>query len=318
MQRRSLSALSLFCIGQFFLTGTMLVAQAYVAPEPAQPRDISTDSVAPANSADASGDASDFDLPMRPSALENGAATQASLDTLNSLLQHDRQSGYRQAEANILAAMSVSHAALHQPERAIKDLQDALVIWRELGNIQGQALTTAHIGDLYRRWGFPETANRFYRDALNLYPRKDSGERATTLNNLGLGYFALRDKKKCFDNLNEALASYRALGDRRGEARTLVNLGAGYNFLANDPEKALGVFQEAITELQLLDDRSAEANALDNLGVVWIKLHKPEMASLSFQRAIALYQKSGDTKGEAAVRKHMKVLGEPGNVAMAR
>jgi len=294
--RRKNFALPLLYLGTVLVTGATLRAQV---------------------SAGAPGQSPEAPQPARLARVDP-PHVQDALDALNKLLLQYRQTGNRQAEASVLGAIANSYNALHQQQKSIEELQSALAIWRELGNQKGEALTLAHIGDVYRGWGFPEQANRSYRDALAIYPETDKSGHAATLNNLGLTYFSLHDKKRCLENLNKALDLYRTLGDRHGEALALSNLGTMYNFLANDPEKALGVFQEAVTKLELLDDRSSEANALDNMGVVWLNLHKPEMAALSFQRAVAMYRRIGDSQGEASVRRHMEALGQPETIASGR
>ncbi len=117
-------------------------------------------------------------------------------------------------------------------------------------------------------------------------PQPTRSEQAAVFNNLGLAYFALRDKKKCVEYLKQALAAYRAKQDRQGEAWTLTNLGSTYGFLINDPQKAIDYFQQAITKLELLNDRTSEANALQLMGAAWIKLQNPDMAVESFKRAL--------------------------------
>jgi tetratricopeptide (TPR) repeat protein len=240
----------------------------------------------------------------------NTAPLQDALSSLESLLTQTRKTGDRKAEANILGAIAISCNALHQQQRAIEQFQAARAIWHQIGDAEHEATTVAHIGDVYRGWGFPEQANRYYRDALVIYPPSDKAGRGATLNNVSLTWFSLNNKKKCIESLDEALAIFRELQDRRGEALALANLGAAYVYLVNDPMKAVGVFQEALTKLELLDDRESEAGVLDKMGVAWHNLGKSEMAGLSFQHALELYHSAGDSQGETAVRKHMRTLGE--------
>ena len=238
------------------------------------------------------------------------APLQDALASLESLLAQTRKTGDRKAEANILGAIAISCNALHQQQRAIEQFQAARAIWHQVGDAEHEATTVAHIGDVYRGWGFPEQANRYYRDALGLYPATDKAGRGATLNNVSLTYFSLNNKKKCIESLDEALAIFRELKDRRGEALALANLGAAYVYLVNDPMKAIGVFQQALTKLELVNDRESQAGVLDKMGVAWHSLGKSEMAGLSFQHALELYHRAGDSHGEAEVRKHMKILGE--------
>jgi tetratricopeptide (TPR) repeat protein len=256
--------------------------------------------------------------PRARSAAADPARIQDALAALQNLLDQSRKAGDRKAEANTLGAIANSYNALHQQQKAIEQFQAARDIWRDLRDREHEATVVAHIGDVYRDWGFPEQANRYYRDALGLYPATDKAGRGATLNNLSLTYFSLNNRKKCVESLDEALAIFRELGDRRGEALALANLGAAYIFLVNDPMKAVGLLQEAITKLELIDDHDSEAAALDKMGVAWHNLGKSEMAGLSFQHALALFHSAGDAQGEAAVRKHMRTLGEQETQASSR
>jgi len=247
--------------------------------------------------------------PIR-AAVSNAAPLQDALSSLESLLSQTRKTGDRKAEANVLGAIAISCNALHQQQKAIEQFQAARAIWHQIGDAEHEATTVAHIGDVYRGWGFPEQANRYYRDALVIYPSSDKAGRGATLNNVSLTYFSLGNKKKCIESLDQALAIFRELQDRRGEALALANLGAAYVYLVNDSMKAVGIFQDALTKLELLNDRESQANVLDEMGVAWHNLGKSEMAGLSFLHALELYHSAGDTQGEAAVRKHMKTLGE--------
>ena len=246
------------------------------------------------------------------------APIQDALSSLQMILDQSRKTGDRKAEANTLGAIANSYNALRQQQKAVEQFQSARAIWHQLGDREHEATAVAHIGDVYRGWGFPEQANRYYRDALSLYPATDKAERGATLNNVSLTYFSLNNKRKCVESLTEALSIFRELHDRRSEALALANLGAAYVFLVNDPLKAIDILQQAVTKLEILDDRDTEAGALDKMGVAWHNLGKSEMAGLSFQHALELFHEAGDAPGEAAVRKHMRTLGEQQTQASSR
>jgi tetratricopeptide (TPR) repeat protein len=233
-----------------------------------------------------------------------------AVEALTNLLDQNRQSKNRQAEAHTLGALATAYGELRQQQKAVETFQAALAIWKELGNNAAEASTLAHIGDTYRDWGFPQQSLPYYRDALKLYPTTNQKtEEAAVINNLGLAYFGLHDRKKCLTNFNQALDSYRAMHDRQGEASTLTNIASAYSFLVHDQHKAIDYFQQAITTLELLDNKSQEANALELMGIVWMKLDKPDTAVQTFQRALFLYSRIGDARGKASVLKYLKSAG---------
>ena len=79
---------------------------------------------------------------------------------------------------------------------------------------------------VYDALGDKRKALDFFEQALPLYRQVgDRGGEATTLNNIGMVYDALGDKRKALDFFEQALPLSRQVGDRRGEATTLNNLG---------------------------------------------------------------------------------------------
>jgi tetratricopeptide (TPR) repeat protein len=316
MSQQRIPTLSLLLpIVAMFVTPCVLPAQtsSIASNEPADPPASLTASNAPVSNSAMASRNDDLSLAsIKPSKVTTAIQLEFSLEALNGVLVQYRQVGNRQAEAHTLGAIASSYNALHQQQKAIEVFNSELAIWRVLGDKENEGTALAHIGDVYREWGFPDQAAHFYRDALKAYSSTDDkSEEAAVLNNLGLTYFALHDKKKCLAYLNQSLASYRARQDRQGEARALTNLGSTYGFLVNDPHKALDYFQEAVTKLELINDRSTEANALELMGGIWLKLQKQDMAVDSFQRALFLYGRVGDSHGEASVRKQLKAAGDP-------
>lgn len=309
MRLQSLPALYLL-LASFSLavTPSSLHSQPSVANEPAEP---------PSSATAANSSASMSESSLLNSAASPGSArltttlqVESSLKNLNGVLNHDRVTGNRPDEAHVLGAMASCYNALHQQQKAVETYQSELDIWRELGDKEGEGTTRAHIGDVYREWGFPDQAIHFYRDVLKIYPNSaDNAIVAAVLNNLGLAYFALHDKKKSLEYLDRALAGFRARHDRQGEALTLTNLGSTYGFLVNDPHRALDYFQEALTKLELVNDRSTEATALELMGGIWIKLQKPDLAANTFKRSLFLFSRLGDAQGEASVRKQLRIMG---------
>lgn len=310
MRLQGIPALSAFLL----LTGALLQAQ-----QPVTAQDFSSHSISGASDfrTGPGSNESASEIAVTHAIENQNNQIKAALAVLANVLEQYRKSGDHVGEASTLCAMANSYNALGQQQKAIEQFQLALAIFRQTsGHVEDEARTLSHIGDVYRGWGFPEQAVHYYRDALAIYAHiEDSVGKAVALNNVGVAYLALRDKKKSIEYLNQALASYRLLGDRRAVALTLNNLGMVYNTLANDSQKALDYFQQSMTELQLVDDRDSQGVVLDNIGALCTKLGQKEMAEVSFDRAFQLFRRSGDTEGQARVRKHLRMLNESAVVA---
>ncbi len=110
---------------------------------------------------------------------------------------------------------------------------------------------------------------------------------ATTLNNIGLVYSALGEKQKALDYYNQALPILRAVGDRRGEATTLNNIGGVYNDLG-EKQKALDFYNQALPILRAVGDRGGEATTLNNIGILYQDTKKPLEAIKNLEQFVDL------------------------------
>ena len=121
---------------------------------------------------------------------------------------------------------------------------------------------------------------------------------ATTLNNIGRVYSALGEKQKALDYYNEALPILRAVGDRGGEATTLNNIGRVYSALG-EKQKALDFFNQALPILRAVGDRRGEATTLNNIGLVYSALGEKQKALDYYNQALPIFRAVGDRGGEA-------------------
>ncbi|TAF02369.1 MAG: CHAT domain-containing protein, partial [Nostocales cyanobacterium] len=119
----------------------------------------------------------------------------------------------------------------------------ALPLYRAVGNRGGEATTLNNIGSVYDSLGEKQKALEFYNQALPLRRAVgDRGGEATTLNNIGSVYRSLGEKQKALAFYNQALPILRAVGDRGGEANTLWN----FAYL----QRSQGNLNEALTQIQ--------------------------------------------------------------------
>ncbi len=127
--------------------------------------------------------------------------------------------------------------------QAIAKWEEALPLYRAVGDKLGEAVTLLGIGRVYDALGEKQKALEFYNQSLPL--RRATGDKAgeaTTLNNIGLVYDALGEKQKALEFYNQSLPLSRATGDKSGEATTLYN----FAYL----ERNRGNLNEAFTQMK--------------------------------------------------------------------
>ena len=126
---------------------------------------------------------------------------------------------------------------------AVKKYEEALLLWRAIGDRTGEAVTLYHIGYVYGSLDEKQKALNYFNQALPVF--RATGDRdgeAAKLNNIGLVYYSLGEKQKALDYFNQALPLWRVVGDRAGEATTLS--------LVAWVDRDLGKLVEARTRLE--------------------------------------------------------------------
>jgi non-specific serine/threonine protein kinase len=96
--------------------------------------------------------------------------------------------------------------------------------------------------------------------------------------------------------LEEALARFRAAGDRSGVAKTLWGL-SNAEFDRQDWPKAAAMLEEVVRTFRSLDDRFGLVWALHSLGVAKIRLGAVGEARAALAEGLELHQAAGDLSG---------------------
>jgi CHAT domain-containing protein/Tfp pilus assembly protein PilF len=183
--------------------------------------------------------------------------------------------------------------------QAIAKFEEALVLWRQVGDKKQEGTTLNAIGFIYNALGEKQKALEYFNQALPLYRAVgDRGGEATTLNNIGHVYDDLGEKQKALEFYNQALPLWRAVGDHRREADILSNIGLVYSNLG-EKQKALSFYNQALPLYRAVGDRRGEARTLTNIGAVYSDLGEKQKALEYFNQALPLVRAVGDRRGEA-------------------
>lgn len=121
---------------------------------------------------------------------------------------------------------------------------------------------------------------------------------ATALTNLGSGLSQAGRPGDAVPLLERALSLHRGLGDRLSEAGTLLNLGAAYYRVGRHTE-AIDCSYQARTVYQELDDQWGEVTALNNVGVAYNQAGEPGSAIVRLTEALRLGERLGPAPGLA-------------------
>jgi len=162
------------------------------------------------------------------------------------------------------------------------------------------------LGEHAQATGDPRTALTQYEKALALW--REVGDRrgeAKALNGIGKVHDALGQKQKALEYYEIALLIAHEVGNRRGEAETLSNIGSVYDDLG-EKQKALEYYQRALPALHEMGDRRGEAETLIDIGSVYDDLGEKQKALEYYERALPALHEVGD---------RLQLQGPPGRAA---
>ena len=181
---------------------------------------------------------------------------------------------------------------------AIASYEEALALWREVGDPVEEANTLHFIAQTHKASGkidFDKAVER-YTQALALRPlEEDSQARAYTLLGLAEVHLDLSNPANSLPYFEEALKLFKAVNNQRGQAAALYGMGLAkarrreMPAALKDYEQALHIYRD--TEAR---DRHEEARTLHAIGGAYDVQGEPEHALEFFQRALEGWRDTGD------------------------
>jgi tetratricopeptide (TPR) repeat protein len=151
-------------------------------------------------------------------------------------------------------------------------------------------------GRLHFRFYEPQIALERYETAIAIY--REVGARlgeANTLQAIGDVLQFLDQRTAALERYETAIAIYREVGARLGEANTLQAIGD----LQSDPSLAMEQFlQPALVIYQGIEDVYSQGRILaDSIAPTYLKLKQPYQAKLSYEQALQLWSQIGYERG---------------------
>jgi CHAT domain-containing protein/Tfp pilus assembly protein PilF len=211
----------------------------------------------------------------------------------------------RKAEADRLLDQGVEQYNVSQFREVIQSWEQALAIYREIGDPRGEGNTLGVLGVAYDSLGDYRQAIDFYEQSLAI--AREIGDRAgegRSLNNLGNAYDRLGDYRRAINLYEQSLVIARELGDRTSEGGTLWNLGNTYGSLGNayvsrgDYQRAIAFYEQRLAITRGLGDRAGEGKTLSDIALVYYRLEDYPKALEFSQRSLSIFHEIGDRARE--------------------
>ena len=206
----------------------------------------------------------------------------------------------RKAEADRLLQQGIEQFNISQYETALQSWQQALIIYREIKDRQGESYALGNLGGAYLYLGDYAKAIDYSEQVLAIAREiKDRHSEGTALGNLGLAYLYLGDYAKAIDYQQQSLAIAREIKDRNSEGRALGNLGIAYRNLGNYT-KAIDYSEQLLAIAREIKSRQGEGKALGNLSIVYRNLGDYTKAINYSEQYLAIAREIKSRQGEGA------------------
>ena len=179
---------------------------------------------------------------------------------------------------------------LGQKPQGLDYYNQALPLWREVGNRSGVALALYDIGRIHYQLGEPQTALDFYSQALDIWREtQDHRGMAAALNHIGRAYADLGQRDKALDLDYQALSAWRDVQDRRGQAFALASIGRVLSDQGKI-EQALPQKLAALSLAKAAGDPDLEGGIEASLMLDFRAQHRMEEAIFFGTEAVNAYQ----------------------------
>jgi tetratricopeptide (TPR) repeat protein/predicted Ser/Thr protein kinase len=222
---------------------------------------------------------------------------QAALDPLNRALSLSVQLDNHEQKAATLHAMAVSYRMLSKPEDGVLYDQEALAIYRSIGQKRGIATSLNEIARTEVLLGKTKDALANFQGALQI--RRDIGDKrglGDTLIDLGNFYDDRGDHDQALRMYKESLQIERDIGNEGLQAACLNNI-AGVYFAKGEYEDARTYYQQV---LQLREKSKAPEDIVEsfhNLAETSVKMGEYDQAFSQYMRALELRRSMNDVRG---------------------
>jgi len=172
-----------------------------------------------------------------------------------------RQLGFQSIRSGL--QIGETQAMQQSYQQALQSWQQALIIYREIKDRQGERNALVNLKNAYDHLNFRDYARAIEQQLLALMREiKDRQGERNALVNLANAYRSLGDYTKAIEYEQQLLALTREIKDRQGEQVALIHLENAYLELG-DHAKALQYKQQWLALSRELKDREREENAKD-------------------------------------------------------
>jgi CHAT domain-containing protein/Tfp pilus assembly protein PilF len=140
-----------------------------------------------------------------------------------------------------------------------------------------------------------------YDEALRLFEAiGDRSGEANTLLNSGMASTVLSDYQNALDRFARSIPAFQSIGDRRSQAEALNNIASAHYF-QGDTEKSLEVLLKSLAIYKDLGDRKREGEVISNIGSIYMQMDDARGAIEYLDQALAIARSEANKRYESSI-----------------
>jgi len=203
-----------------------------------------------------------------------------------------------EAQAFYYVAYTLNH--LGQYADAAEAAKKGRPLAQSTGNRNLEAYLLDELGGSFNNRGERKQALDIFLEALKLRSDADPIGRSMTLNNIGIAYWGIGDRRKSLDYMEQVVSLLHETGELLKESTTLGNMCVLHNDLG-EYKQAMELCSKALEIKREIQDFAGQATTLSNTGNIYGNLGDYQKALDLYQQALALHNKMKEESGAAIV-----------------
>ncbi|WP_293336559.1 tetratricopeptide repeat protein [Microcoleus sp. CAWBG58] len=229
---------------------------------------------------------------------------QGELSNANRLMSFAQRVGWmidypQDAEAYRLLEQGIQQYNISQFRESLQSWEQALTIYREIGDRRVEAVSLHLLGNAYDSLGQFQQAIECHEQSLDINNEiGDRGGEVDSFCGLGNAYQSLGQYHKAIECHEQSLQISGKLKFRKKEAACFGNLGNAYQSLGQY-HKSIKFHQQSFNISRETGDREQEANSIGNLGNAYDCLGEYHKAIKCHQQSFKISHQIGYRKQEA-------------------
>jgi tetratricopeptide (TPR) repeat protein len=243
-------------------------------------------------------------------ALSNYTEAQKDYSAALELLDRLEKEDTKEAQSVALANAGAAYFEMGDTEAALKYLQDAMTIQRDIKCMVREASVLGCICQVHKAMSDLDRALKFSQHALRVAGESGSKfEEANQLCNVAVICSERGDMEKALSHLQDALRIDKETNYRVGQAYHLGNIGLIYRS-TGDLDSALNYLTDALSTDREIGYRQGEERHLSSIALIHRAKGDLDTAAQYMEDALSINREIGNRKGEATLVAHIGVVHE--------